>query len=53
MKRFEDGCTEAMQQIKDRRYGEALIKDGMNTIYQCAIACYRKQCRVVTESMKK
>ena len=50
---FEDGCTEAMQQIKDRRYEEALIKDGMKTIYRCAIACYRKQCRVVTESMKK
>ncbi|MDE5699323.1 MAG: ATP-binding protein [Lachnospiraceae bacterium] len=46
---FEDGCKEAMRQIKDRRYEEALIKEGMHTIYRFGIACYRKQCRVVSE----
>lgn len=49
---FEEGCKEAMQQIKDRRYGEALVKEGMDTIYQYGIACYKKQCRVVSEKLE-
>lgn len=28
-----------------------LVKDGMKTIYQYGIACYRKRCRVVSESI--
>lgn len=47
---FENSCHEAMRQIKDRRYEEALIKDGMKTIYRYGIACYKKQCRVVSET---
>lgn len=46
---FDDGCKEAMRQIKNRRYEESLVKDGMKTIYQYGIACYRKRCRVVSE----
>lgn len=47
---FDDGCREALQQIRDRKYEESLIKDGMRTIHRYGIACYKKQCRVVSES---
>ena len=43
------GCREALKQIRDRRYEEILIKNGMSTIYRYGIACYKKQCRVVSE----
>ena len=46
---FEGGCLEAMKQIRERRYEESLLKDGMKTIYRYGIACYRKRCRVVSE----
>lgn len=46
---FEEGCLEAMKQIRERRYEESLLKDGMKTIYRYGIACYRKRCRVVSE----
>lgn len=47
---FVDGCNEALNQIRDRKYEEALVKDGMRTIHRYGIACYKKQCRVVSES---
>lgn len=47
---FDDGCREALRQIRDRKYEESLIKDGMRTIHRYGIACYKKQCRVVSES---
>ncbi|MDE6890461.1 MAG: ATP-binding protein [Lachnospiraceae bacterium] len=46
---FEAGCREALEQIKDKRYGELLIKSGMKTVYCYGVACYRKQCRVASE----
>lgn len=46
---FDDGCREALKQIKDRRYEELLVKNGMKTIYWYGIVCYKKQCRVVSE----
>ncbi len=46
---FAAGCCEAMEQSRDRRYEEALIKSGMHTIYRFGIACYKKQCRVMSE----
>ncbi|MDE7183102.1 MAG: ATP-binding protein [Lachnospiraceae bacterium] len=48
---FESGCREAIQQIRERNYAERLIKDGMGIIYQYGIACYKKQCRVVSEKI--
>lgn len=47
---FEDGCREAMQQIRERNYEEILVKDGMRTIYRYGIACFKKRCKVVSES---
>ncbi|MDE7479165.1 MAG: ATP-binding protein [Lachnospiraceae bacterium] len=45
---FEDACSEAMRQIKDKNYEEALIDDGMKTIYRYGIACYKKRCKVLS-----
>lgn len=48
---FDAGCREAMQQIKDRHYEERLVKDGMKTVHCYGIACYKKRCKVVSESV--
>ncbi len=45
---FEAGCRRALQQIKDRNYEEALVDDGMETIYRYGIACYKKRCKVIS-----
>lgn len=44
---FEDGCKEALEQIRDRKYEEMLIDDGMTTIRRYGIACYKKRCKVM------
>lgn len=54
MKYAEDGkldaaCETAMRQIWDRQYGARLKQDGMKEIVNYAIACYRKQARVVCD----
>ncbi len=46
---FDNGCREAMRQIRERNYEEILIDDGMKTIYRYGIACYKKRCRVISE----
>lgn len=46
--RFEDACSEALQQILNRNYEEALVRDGMRTIHRYGIACYKKRCRVIS-----
>ena len=45
---FDDGCQEALRQIRDRNYEEKLIDDGMKTIYRYGIACYKKRCKVIS-----
>ena len=46
---FDDACAEALRQIRDRGYEEALIDNGMKTIYRYGIACYKKRCKVVSD----
>lgn len=46
--KFDAGCEEAMQQIKDNRYDEVLLEHGMRTIYRYGIACYKKRCKVIS-----
>lgn len=46
---FDDGCREALKQINDRKYEEALIDDGMKIIYKYGIACYKKRCKVAAD----
>lgn len=45
---FDEGCREALRQIDDTNYEEALIDDGMKTIYRYGIACYKKRCKVIS-----
>lgn len=45
---FDGACKEALKQIHDNCYEEALIDDGMTTIYRYGIACYKKRCKVVS-----
>ncbi|MDE7044687.1 MAG: PD-(D/E)XK nuclease domain-containing protein [Acetatifactor sp.] len=47
---FTDSCQEALKQIRDKKYEASLTDDGMKTIYKYGIACYKKRCRVVSES---
>lgn len=49
---FDAACQEALRQIRERSYESALIENGMRTIYQYGIACYRKRCRVVSETLE-
>lgn len=46
---FEDGCREALKQIRDRDNEEALIDDGMMTIRKYGIVCYKKRCKVISK----
>lgn len=48
---FDTSCRAALQQIRDRDYAESLIDDGMKTIYRYGIACYKKRCRVISDSL--
>ena len=45
---FDVVCQKALQQIKDKFYEEALLDDGMKTIYRYGIACYKKRCKVIS-----
>lgn len=45
---FDAGCQEALKQIRDRNYEEALVEDGMKIIYRYGIACYKKRCKVIS-----
>ena len=45
---FDRACAEALKQINDRNYEEALIDDGMTTIHKYGIACYKKRCKVIS-----
>ncbi len=44
---LDRGCLEALKQIRDRHYEEALTDEGMTTIRRYGIACYKKRCRVM------
>lgn len=44
---LERGCTEAMEQIEEKKYETSLIDDGMKTIVKYGIAFYKKNCKVI------
>ena len=46
----KDG-KEGLEQIKDRRYDQALREDGRNEILAYGIAFYKKRCKVVVERL--
>ncbi len=45
---LEEACGRALRQIRDRNDVEALMDDGVKTIYGYGIACYKKRCKVVS-----
>ena len=44
---LEKECENALGQITDVRYTEALEQEGIHKIIKYGIACYKKQCKVV------
>ena len=48
---LDSACEKAMQQIKDRRYDEALRNDGRENILAYGIAFCKKRCKVVCEKL--
>lgn len=45
---FDAACSSALRQIQEKNYTQRLTDDGMKTVYQYGIACYKKRCRVVS-----
>ena len=43
---MEAACASALKQIKEKQYTARLKEDGMRTILQYGIACFRKDCRI-------
>ena len=46
---LDAACMAALDQIKQKRYDEQLIDDGMETILKYGIACYKKRCRIMLD----
>lgn len=46
---LDTACKEALEQIKSRRYDEALYDEGITHILKYGIACYKKRCKVMMQ----
>lgn len=46
---LDAACMAALDQIKQKRYDEQLIDDGIETILKYGIACYKKRCRIMLD----
>lgn len=46
---LDAACMAALDQIRQKRYDEQLIDDGMETILKYGIACYKKRCRIMLD----
>ena len=44
--KFDQACSDAMQQIEKCGYIESLQQNGMQVIHQYGIACYKKSCKI-------
>lgn len=42
-------CDEALEQIRDQKYDEALREEGYTDIFKYGVAFYRKECMVKVE----
>ena len=45
---MDSACMEAIQQIQKKHYDVKLKDDGMRIIIKYGIACYKKECRVLS-----
>ena len=50
-KELDQACERALEQIKDRRYDEALREDGRSEILAYGIAFWKKRCKVLAERL--
>ena len=50
-KELDQACERALEQIKDRRYDEALREDGRNEVLAYGIAFWKKRCKVLAERL--
>ena len=50
--RYDQSCAQAMKQIAEGEYTQPLKQDGMHTIHQYGIACYKKSCKIVYQMEK-
>lgn len=50
-KELDQACERALEQVKDRRYDEALREDGRNEVLAYGIAFWKKRCKVVVERL--
>ncbi len=48
---LEAGCREALKQIEEKDYEARLAEDGMETIRKYGIACWKKKCKVIINSL--
>ena len=48
---LDEACAKAMEQIKERRYGERLREDGREDILAYGIAFNKKRCKAVCERL--
>ncbi len=49
---LDPGCREAIEQVYEKRYYDALLDDGRCDIWIYGIAFYKKRCRVLAERFK-
>lgn len=47
---MEEKCDEALRQIEEQRYDEALREEGYEDILKYGVAFYRKECMVKSAS---
>ena len=50
-KELDQACERALEQIRDRRYDEALREDGRSEILAYGIAFWKKRCKVLAERL--
>ncbi len=48
-KQFDAVCRDAILQIDQNGYADALTEEGCRTILKYGIACYKKECRVIVK----
>ena len=48
---LDQACERALEQIRDRRYDEALREDGRNEVLAYGIAFWKKRCKVLAERL--
>ncbi len=49
---LEQACERALKQVKERKYDEELLENGVDKILKYGIACHLKRCKVKVEESK-